>query len=111
MSTAAAKRDKAATSAAALTVSPLTCSRDSTVSRSSRRHFPADLPHDELLAPRHRQRLGHAVQQDFPMRVAVVVHAALEAPDEIAGHQAIAVDAHEAVPELALEPRQRLLEQ
>ena len=70
-----------------------------------------DVAHDELLAARHRQRLGDAVQQHLPVRVAVVVDAPLEAADEIARDEAVAVDAHEAVAELVLEPGQRFLEQ
>ena len=52
-----------------------------------------------------------AVQQHFPVRVAVVVDAPLEAADVVARDEAIAVDADEARTELVLEPRQRFLEQ
>ena len=53
----------------------------------------------------------HAVQQDFPVRVAFVADAPLEAANRIAGDQAVAVDADETRAELLLEPRQRFLEQ
>src|SRR5678816_2732651 len=54
-------------------------------------HFTDDV----LLAPRHRQRLVDAVQQHFPVRVAVVVRPALEAANEIARDQTVAMHADE----------------
>src|SRR6185436_20347416 len=84
--------------------------RDREVAGSSRR-LAADFAHDELLPARHRQRLGDAAQQDFPVRVAVSADAALESPDRFARDQAIAMDANEALPEFFLEAGQRLLEQ
>ena len=51
--------------------------------------------HDELLAPRDRQRLRHAGEQDLPVRVAVVVHAALEAAYVVTRGEAVPMDAHE----------------
>src|SRR6185369_7493240 len=83
---------------------------DREVAGSSRR-LAADFAHDELLPARHRQRLGDAAQQDFPVRVAVGADAALESPDRFARDQAIAMDANEALPEFLLEAGQRLLEQ
>ena len=51
------------------------------------------------------------LQQHFPVRVAVVADAPLEAADRVARDEAVAMHAHEARAELLLEPRQRLLEQ
>ena len=45
------------------------------------------------------------------MRVAVVVRAALEAADEVARDEAVAMHANESRAELLLETRQRFLEQ
>src|SRR5512147_1481304 len=73
--------------------------------------FLRELAHDALLAARNRKRLREPVQQDFPVRVAVVVDAPLEAADRVARDEAIAMHAHEPVAELLLEARQRLLEQ
>src|SRR5690242_11941017 len=82
-----------------------------TLGRRAVHHLAADLAHDVLLAPRYRQRFADAVQQHFPMRVAIVVRAPLEAADEIARDEAVAMHAHEARAEFLLETRQRFLEQ
>src|SRR5256886_16572232 len=63
----------------------------------------ADLADDELLAPRHGQRLGHVAQQHFPVRIALGAHVSLEAANRIARHQAIAVHAYEARAEILFE--------
>ncbi len=57
----------------------------------------------ELLPARHRQRFRDALQQHLPVRVAVVADAPLEAADEVARDEAVAVHAHEARAELLLE--------
>src|SRR6185503_6211626 len=71
----------------------------------------ADLADDVLLASGHRQRFVDAVQQHFPMRIAIVVRTALEAADEVARDEAVAMHANESRTELLLETRQRFLEQ
>src|SRR5258706_4796564 len=71
----------------------------------------ADLADDELLAPRHRQRLGHVAQEHFPVRIAVGANVSLEAADRVAGHEAISMHAHEARTEFLFELRKRFLEQ
>src|SRR5205809_2857894 len=71
----------------------------------------ADFADDELLAPRHRQRLRHVAQKHFPMRIALGAHVSLEAANRIARHQAIAMDAHEARAEFLFELGERFLEQ
>src|SRR5262249_44533167 len=63
------------------------------------------------LAPAHRQLLGAAFQYHGPPGLAVLVGPALHATDEGARDQAVAVDAHEDPGELALELRQRILDQ
>src|ERR1022692_3649324 len=76
-----------------------------------RRRIAADLADDELLAARHRQRLGHAAQHHFPMSIAVGAHAALEAAYGLACDQAIAVNADEARTEFLFQPGKRFLEE
>ena len=63
------------------------------------------------LPPAHRKLLVHAVEQHQPVRLVLLAGRALEAADRGARHQAVAVDAHEARGELALERDQRLLDQ
>src|SRR5207249_7952232 len=73
--------------------------------------FSSDLADHVLLPPRDRQRLGDAVQHDFPMRIALVAHAALEAANRIARDEAVAMDADEARAEFLLELGKRLFQQ
>src|SRR5688572_1582784 len=63
------------------------------------------------LPPAHRQALVEAVEHYLPVRLVFAAAGALEAADGGARDQAIAVDAHERVGELALERGQRLLDQ
>src|SRR5687768_10361220 len=63
------------------------------------------------LPPADRQALVEAVEHYLPMGLVLPAAGALEAADRGARHQAIAVDAHEYVGELALERDQRLLDQ
>src|SRR5262245_40220311 len=72
--------------------------------------LPPELPHDMLLPSRHRQLLVEPAQHHHPVPLAFVIYA-LAATNRGARNEAIAMDAHEAVLELLLEPGQRLLEQ
>src|SRR6185295_8469875 len=53
--------------------------------------FAADLAHDVLLPARYGERFIDAMQEHFPVRVAVVVRAALETANEVACDEAVAV--------------------
>src|SRR6185437_4370197 len=114
---AGAGRDRAQCSAAMAQPSPTM--RERVVRLRAKRlrrrgavhRFASDFTDDVLLASRHRQRLGDAVQQHFPVRIAVVVRAPLESADEIARDEAVAMHADESRAEFLLEARQRFLEQ
>src|SRR5687768_13195453 len=72
--------------------------------------FP-ELAHDMLLAPAHRELLRDVFQHHDPMSFAIGLGFAVEAADRVFGHQAVAVDAHEAAEKFLLELGQRLFEQ
>ena len=74
------------------------------------RMLSRELPHDMLLASRHRQLLVQPAEHHDPVTLALIVHA-FETADRSARDEAVAVDAHEAIVELLLELGQRLLEQ
>src|SRR5215472_2586549 len=60
--------------------------------------FAADLANNELLAPRDRQGLVDAAQQDFPMSVAFSAHVSLKSAVCLARNKAVAVHTNKALP-------------
>jgi len=64
------------------------------------------LPHRRPLPPAHRQALGDAAQQHVPVRLAIVLAAPLHALHRGTRHQAVAMQAKEALRELMLDLHQ-----